>query len=305
MTSLNNQVLIHIGYHKTGTTFLQRTVFTDDRLFFRVKEKQIQKYFVEPWSFEFNFNEANEFVNNEIKKSGSRLTVFSNERLSGSLHDSDKNSKEISTRLAKCFDMAKILIVIREQKSMIKSSYYHYLKTRGSYSITQYLFPPGSHFSHLNKFKYHYLIQEYYDRFGKENVLVLTYELLQEDQNEFLRQIFNFIDLENEVNLNNIKKTKINEAFPPFILEIKRHLNPYIMKEFRNAGDTFYLRLIKIIFSAIRRILNSINTTHMDNNFNKKISKEINSFCQSRYNDSNNQTQKLTGLDLKKYNYDL
>ena len=56
-------------------------------------------------------------------KDEAKVPVISHERLSGYPHSGGHDSKEIAHRLAAVFPNAKVVIVIREQKSMILSNY--------------------------------------------------------------------------------------------------------------------------------------------------------------------------------------
>ena len=115
--------------------------------------------------------------------------------MSGGIHSGGFDSRDICERLNTCFPNGKVLIVIREQKSMLYSAYSQYIKGGGSYSIKEYLFPKTKKVKGLFKFnylEYHHLIEYYYKYFGKNNVLVLPYEMMKEDQERFLQNILFF-----------------------------------------------------------------------------------------------------------------
>ena len=73
---------------------------------------------------------------------GGLIPVLSYERLSGNPHSGGYDSKEIANRLVQVFPDAKILIVIREQKDIILSTYKQYIIEGGACTVKRYLHPP-------------------------------------------------------------------------------------------------------------------------------------------------------------------
>jgi hypothetical protein len=300
-----NLPLIHIGYHKSGTSFLQEKVFEQFlKTFYRVNQKLIGQYFIEPTPFHFDEKAVQNFCKNEINKEASTFTVFSNERISGSPHTGDFNSKYVADRLAECLPNAKVLIVIREQEDMIRSSYAQYLKARGSYGIQEYLMPKDATFFRLNSLKYHFLIDYYFQLFGKSNVLVLPYEFLRNSPETFLTRFFHFLELEPEKFLSQINTSeRVNKALKPVQLQVKRYFNPFIMENFQNAGSTFNNKLLKLGFSGINRFLSWVPTKKLDNRIDLKIKNTIQEYTNSRFAYSNSKTSKMIGIDLGNYGY--
>ena len=86
-------------------------------------------------------------------------------------------------------------MVIREQRSMIMSTYYQYLLNGGARSLRSYVNQPydgrlpmfAKHY-----FKYHYLIDYYQQLFGGENVLVLPHEMFRREPREFVQRLATF-----------------------------------------------------------------------------------------------------------------
>ena len=297
--------LIHIGYHKSGTSFLQDKVFQKFGDYFSlVHRKLIGQKFIEPTPFHFDIEEAKSFCEKEINNTTSTYSVFSNERLSGSPHAGDFNTKYIADRLVECLPHAKVIIIIREQKDMIKSSYFQYLKARGSCDIKEYMMPKNASFFRLNSLKYHLLIHYYYQLFGENNVLVLPYEMLKSTPEKFLEYFFQFLGLNANDFLQDIDiSQKVNEALKPVQLQLKRYFNPFIMEHFLKAGSTFNNKLAKISFSTMNRILAKVPTKKMDTTIDNKIEKLIHEYTKNRYEASNHKTSELIGVNLKDYGY--
>ena len=139
-------VLIHIGYHKTGTTWLQRNVFPDASLGFRVglAKRDIHRLLVRPRAL--NFDAAT--CRAEIAKSlgvdegDDHVPVISSEELCSNPHGGAFLEKELADRLADTLPGARVLIVVREQRAMIASTYKQYVRAGATHSLQTYLSPP-------------------------------------------------------------------------------------------------------------------------------------------------------------------
>ena len=179
--------LIHIGYHKTGTTWLQLELFmSDNKTFEPLSRRAMGQSSLARLFFKDNFNLLSSFESNEVEirkeiehlltvrpALKSKYPVLSSERLSGFPHGGGFDSSLIANRLKNVFPNSKILIVIREQKSAILSNYLQYLYNGGVHDIDHYLrlnyggrhpFFSPAHFDYLP------LIEKYRELFGESKV---------------------------------------------------------------------------------------------------------------------------------------
>lgn len=183
----NNQIIIHVGFHKTGSTF-------------------IQDYFCKHPNVLFLKEEFSSLANGEgeiplIEEEISSRTIFiSNMRLtvnSWGLSEYDRVFKVLSSTeirehqlkiakdLKKLFPNAKILIT-REKNDLLKSLYSQYLlnggtKTFKGFSLNQ---------NHINSFfDFKFVEQAYVELFSQENVTCMDYSNLKADAVSFLQQV--------------------------------------------------------------------------------------------------------------------
>jgi hypothetical protein len=134
--------LVHIGYHKTGTTWLQRYVFgSSEAGFSQVAGAQ---RFIAVNAFGFRAGRIRREMERRVNKAQVQrlVPVLSSERLSGEPHFGGYDSEIIADRLAAVFPDARILVVIREQTSMFLSIYKEYIRRGGAASLKQYLAAP-------------------------------------------------------------------------------------------------------------------------------------------------------------------
>jgi sulfotransferase family protein len=305
--------LIHIGYHKTGTTWLQKTLFSiNSNVFIPLspngKPKYLGKYFFSDTEGHLlsPFQSNKEVILQEVETLVRRLDlqgkipVISNERLSGNPHSGSFDSKLIADRIKDCFPNAKIFCVIREQKDMILSTYFQYLKIGGTDSLTAYLTRkydgkrPG--FSSEN-LRYVNLISYYHQLFSPENVLVLPYEMLNKNPGKFIKRVGNFLsvnideDLVNpEVKYNTRAESPITQRFPA--------LNLFYNKSSVNAYSPLSFPLFSRLIQATNGLFAGKSRSHIE-----KIIQQIEQITGNRYLDSNRELSELIGMDLSEYGY--
>ena len=107
--------LLHIGYHKTGSTFLQRRVFPEPGFSLVARAKALRPTFVEGDPFGFDARVAREAFRLGIERAQQEglVPVLSAERLSGNPHSGGYDSKQIAERLAATFPEARVLAILR------------------------------------------------------------------------------------------------------------------------------------------------------------------------------------------------
>ena len=191
--------VVHIGYHKTATTWLQRRFFPalGDRVAFFGLDR-LWDELIAPSPLEFDHCRCRRYVAGQIDAHPGKVCVFSAERLSGNPHSGGYDAKEMANRIEAVFGVAKILILVREQVAMIVSSYKQYVRMGGICSFEEYVAPPRDGrmpLFRLENFCYHRLVEYYVALFGAGRVLVLPYELLQGDRAGFARRVLDYIGL--------------------------------------------------------------------------------------------------------------
>jgi hypothetical protein len=125
------------------------------------------------------------------------VPVVDFERLSGHPFSGGYDSREIADRLAAVFPDGLVLVVIREQRSMIASTYKQYVRQGGASSLRRFLEPLVSQGLQVPQFdfrffEYHRLLAYYRGLFGADRVLVLTYEQFRDDPSAFVAEIGRF-----------------------------------------------------------------------------------------------------------------
>ncbi|MCP4975398.1 MAG: hypothetical protein GY931_04490 [Maribacter sp.] len=313
-------VLIHIGFHKTGTTWCQNNLFNSGSKTFKPlsKRKKGQStlakkfiygddgYLLSP--FNLNKESIQKELDETIKDTSSfknKVPVMSHERLSGNPHSGGFDASKICSMLKNTFPNAKVLIVIREQKSFILSNYFQYLSIGGTNDLHKYLNAkydgkrPGYSPNHINFLN---IIQEYRGKFGPDNILVLPYEIFLQNPSKFISMLGSFLNKEIDINTNSFKNyaNKKNNHFAMYHFRV---LNIFRKSTSVNNNSSFSTEYTRWIFDRIFKIICLTCSNKLDRKLKKKLQVQIQNQIGTRYKQDNIQLSKLIGIDLCEYGY--
>lgn len=308
--------LVHIGFHKAASTWLQRELFHFDSEFFcplspdRVPNlgqflgkhfvRDHERYLLSP--FDMNTGVIQTQVETVLGKidPGSRVPVLSYERLSGNPHAGSFDARTIAERIRVVFPKARIFCIIREQKDMILSTYFQYLKIGGTDSVRTYLTRsydgrrPGFSPSAYN---YLYLVAYYRNIFPPENVLVLPYEMLRDAAGNFLHLFGDFTGTDlaglsgrTTVLHNARKKDFLVPSFPP--------LNLFRCKSSVNGYSPMCTATSKFVLEVVDSLIPFSNHKHV-----RSAKRQIEEIIGDRYASANRVLSNLIGTDLSEYGY--
>lgn len=184
--------LLHIGYPKAGSTFLQHWFESHPQLAYGAGAIA-------------GFGRVYDIAREGTKQSDEILyRVTSYEGLSAPRPDAGRTSvdyvglrglsivaaqQRVCTMLAELFPRSTVLIVTRGFRSMILSSFSQYARSGGDVDpeelVRRAQQNPDS--QETEWWNYDRLIALYEDAFGADNVVVMPYELLRDDADEFIR----------------------------------------------------------------------------------------------------------------------
>jgi Sulfotransferase family len=305
--------LVHIGYHKTGTNWLQEELFGNPRTGYRWLGKQPLSHPVHtlvrarPFAFDA-VAVRSEFEPMLAQAEGAGLLpVVSFPRLSGHPYSGGYDSRVIADRIAQVFPEALILIVIREQRSMIVSTYKQYVSAGGEAKLEHFLRPakqrewrvPGFDYGH---FAYDGLIAHYRSVYGADGVLVLPYELLAADGPGFVEAIARFAG--REIPPDEIAglpfDVRTNKAQSALAIEVARPLNRFRGRSDLNPEPLLESRVLSKAATRIRRadLLASPATRKLAIRSEERLRDDVAEAVGTRYVASNGETMRMTGLDL-------
>ena len=311
-------VLLHIGYHKTATTWLQTYLFRHEQAGLRTvgksKDDHPARLIVKARPLEFDAEDFRaQFAPLLAKVEGQGLLpVVSNERLSGHPSSGGYDSKEIADRLAAVFPGAKVLIVVREQRSMIRSVYKQYVLSGGPCTFETYVetaVDPDARVPTFDFrfFEYEHLIRYYRSRFGDDAVLVLPYEGFVNDPAGFVESIGQFAGrpVGPEV-LGTLPFGKTPHRTPSTaVIEVTRFGNRLARRsDYQPAPLVDSPWLFKRVQTFARGdVLKKAVPQRLTDHGDAELKRQIDEAVGDRYRESNRATAALTGLDLAGYGW--
>lgn len=296
-------MVFHIGYPRTGTTFLQKIVFPEFRDL-AVTDLDLTAFFVDDAKFKRGYGYV---ISQVMDYFGAmewmdRPVICSWENLSG---DVLTDYCHVPERIHGIFPACKIVVCIRSQFTMVPSLYHIYVKSGGTMGYEDYL----KTVIRNDKLNYGTLIGEYFRLFGRDSVHVMLYEDLKVDQARFLKDLLKFIRLparEGEWN-NRDQRNKRDSAV---VTRVYRLFNAAGEAEkVKKVSKAFFgeldvrarmvgrLRVLFFVANKLSHTLGLFESSPWENNprFREMIGRH--------YGPSNQNVFRMAGLDLRKYGY--
>ena len=262
-------ILIHIGYAKAGSTYLQQWFHSHPGMYFQ--PVQHANGFFNAWEmarFAQNAGQAPE--NFVLSCEGISLWEGNAHILGyrGTVPYNYRNYQDvICEMLYRLYPTAKTLIVTRGYTTIFKSIYAEYISKSGTFTFREILAEnPGMLDTLLD---YSFVIELYRKKFGPDNVIVLPYELLRDDASAFLSIIEQQLNITDKFEFN---PGIVNAAPDDKMLYVIRRVSLLVYGLLKplppHLGTKLYSRYMKLVVD--RRLLNLFNGLSKINN--KKIS---------------------------------
>jgi hypothetical protein len=238
------RTLVHVGYHKTATTWFQRRVYPRVSTHRPVERAAVRRAFLAPGPFDFDPAEALRV----LASAGSPPWILCEEELSGNPHAGGLMglvAKEMAERLRAAFPDAAIVVFLRRQHEAIAACYAQYLRQGGTHGPRRYAFPHEGRRGfraapwkapafRLGYFDYAALVKHYDARFGRERVHVFLYEELRADPAGFLAGFAARLGLALDADPRELAGPRENVSLGRRLLPLARALNHFSA---RNVAD--------------------------------------------------------------------
>jgi Sulfotransferase domain len=311
MATDDGPVLLHIGYHKTGSKWLQKSFFqkrANGYAWLGHQRTPIVWDIVRTPALEFDpvpLRRAFEPMLEDAREQG-LLPVVSFERFAGHPFSGGYDSKEIAHRLHELFGNARVLIVIREQSDVIVSAYKYYVLRGGASSVEGFVEPPAQDWARvplfdLRYYEYHHLIRHYQRLFGTERVRTLAYEQFTADAASFVRQIADFTGrpLPEDAFARLDFDVRRNASPSAVAISVSRRLNRLVHRSDLNPAPLFESALAdRLAKRANPRKLERFVPEGLGRSADRRMKAHVKDLLGDRYAASNRVTQELTGIDL-------
>lgn len=241
--------VIHIGFHKTGTSWFQQAVYPLVTSHALVDRDLVRSTFMGGDAFDFDPDQARNALE---QLSSGKPVLICEEDLSGVLHIGAASTfiaRVVAERLRDSFPDAEIVIFIRAQAEAAASWYGQYVREGGTASPRRYFFPdeylfPGRNmpfkiarfdFSQLD---FAGLVQHYDELFGRERVHVFAYERLAADPSEVLVRLR---ELGLDFPVEQVPTARVNAAYRKGILPLARFTGLFTSRSVVNKRTIIHL----------------------------------------------------------------
>jgi hypothetical protein len=301
--------IIHIGYHKTATTWFQRDVYPRALSHRWIPREAARQALLDPWGLAFEPETARRRL---FDHADARPPVICEENLSGYIHNGGLHglmAPEAARRIKATFGAAKIVILIRAQPAAIAASYVQYVRGGGTHGPDRYLFAPQyligarrhrykSPAFAFEHFEYDRMIRFYDELFGPENVTVRPYEALLADPGAFLDDLAQATGLELET--REIPNRARNGSFGALTLLIGRALGLFTS---RSVVDKTCLIAIPGFYEVRRHMLSALARFDRASSPAQILGRNLIAEIEKRYEASNSRTASLRDLPLAALGY--
>jgi hypothetical protein len=206
-----DRVAVHVGYHKTATTWFQQIPFRNHpRIapllggseFGVVASDDFLRQIIFQRDSDFNAANARSLLG---ERAGSLVTasrdtlVISAERMSGHAASGGYDAVRIADRLHATVPEARIFWVLRHQAEAIRSEYKQIVLAGWPGSLRDTLAPTPKMKTvgvDLAYWEYERLLSAYVDRFGRDRVMIIDFGQFTRDRGLVLNDLARFLDID-------------------------------------------------------------------------------------------------------------
>lgn len=303
---MTQRPLVHIGYQKTASTFLQKKIFADDTVFVRPWGTQ-PSLAIEHFVLEHpqKFDPAK--VRDAFGTYNDRIPVISHEDLSGYPVYGRYYAEVVAERVKRTFPDAVVMICVREQVSMMVSQYFQSIRQGGTMSLDELLsegdarpgFRPVFRKEH---FEYDLMHDIFSAHFPSDQLLMLPHELLAQRPDVYFQKIN---DLLGTSLAPPEKKKAVHEKRGGAAAQLERTLNKLIHHP--SAPPSLYKDYPLAVRAQNRLVRYVDNLTKKHTNFGQHFEQKIRRTAEQRignyFHSSNARLEKVLGYDLSDLGY--
>ncbi|MFY0598038.1 MAG: hypothetical protein JXR03_00105 [Cyclobacteriaceae bacterium] len=225
--------IVHVGFPKTATTFLQKEVFPYFQDVNFVGYRRCEKVFFDMiFLDDLDYNEADIRTKFDLLANAD-CNLFSFESLAGAPFIYKGLGRSGIPNRLKSLGVDKVIITIRDQVEMFDSLYRQYVIQGGVMRFKDFINVDRKWNIYVRAFnpdylKYDGLIDKYLEVFGGKNVLILRQEDLKVDEKGFIERIEEVIGKKSNEGAIEKSKNKANRSLSNLAISILRIVNHFI-----------------------------------------------------------------------------
>ncbi|MEM9369945.1 MAG: hypothetical protein AAGA26_02180 [Pseudomonadota bacterium] len=302
--------IFHIGYIKTGTTFLQNQVFSRSELGLGLAGGEESRATLinelvlkDGYDFDPSAAGCRLAALEEPSRALGLVPIWSDETLLGNVIERRYDGQTSAARLLALPGPKKVLITIREQRSFALSAYREYIKQGGRNTLDQFIGTgrePASFTPILRTdfLCYDRAINFYRAALGKDGVLVLPSELLSRAPETFAWHLGAF--LERDLSDLPVERTE-NKGRAALTLPVARRLNALTLVNPLSPKPTLSRRIARKLVVWMDRFTPAALNSPVEQRYRHQISQRYSGVFLS----SNAVTQDATPVPLADLGYEI
>lgn len=314
-TMSSGDLFLHVGYHKTGTTFLQKQIFAKasglNYLGRSWKDPRFNQFFkdfafVNDLTFypEREADRFNSILAHHVRQNGldpSFPSLVSHESLMTGPEWFGAEVKTRAARLKSTFPDARIIIGLRGQAEFIDSNYRQYVILGGKMSFDRFLKNSmAAEYGLLPRLEYDKVIQYYFDLFGLDRVHVYLLEEMKLNSAGVVSEMLRFMKIDQDVELvlNNT-----NKGISRFSINAIRFVNRLLLDD---SSEQYYrwvnqdVGTIEALRWRMIRLIKRLEKNGRPGNF---VTPEYRIEIRSRFRESNERLAAMLGKELSDLGY--
>lgn len=288
--------IFHIGYHKTGSTFLQKYFFPRSNAKAYVSGEMVNRI-TEPYVGDFD---AQEFRSQVLDQYGENF-LLSSENLIGDPLSGACNGMTIqqhAARIHEAFPDSSVVLFVREQVQMIQSIYAQYVKYGGTYPLGRLLDECRNvaPFFCYEYYEYDRTIEILKKSFAPNKVFVYDFREMRNDLPAFLHRLNDELDLQ-VTDFSNLDR-QANVSMRKNTCRLVRALNLFTSKHMKIKNQWIDIPYADRVIGRVRVAADRwmpLNPKIQDDDFWPRGKREE---VAQRYRSSNERLRDQYGIDL-------
>ncbi len=310
--------VLHLGLPKTGSSYLQMVAMdAHPEINFSWRDHKGLFFELRDYSFEFDraaFLDKLRAMPFSNAKPAAKKSVFSAEAMSGHAFDG-AGARMIIDLLSDLMPGVKAFIVLREQKSYVRSAWNAYVMEGGVLDVKGFLsehaspaismnIPRGNfeRTGHLNIFEklcYDRYVAYAQEKFGRENFKVLFFEDLKANRTRFFRDIFEFIGVDPDFEP---RQEPVNVSFSEPWRGLYRFANRFCQTQHNEAGILPFSAHLRARQAA--RLLSSRFPNKRDTTL-AQVDRHVPDWAREKWRESNRKLATMFDHDLTSLGYEV
>lgn len=231
-------LVLHVGYPKTATTWLQRVVLPRHPQLALLRRTTPGCEWIDRTAsahpFELDAAALREAIAKSLSGLAGRVPFVSHEAYLGDPFLGAGSVETYAQRLSLLFPDASVLIVLREQEGMLESLYRQYVQEGGTARPGQLFEPPGFQRPRFapGYLAYDRALDLYSAAFGRSRIRALLYEELREAPQRFVDAICALAGVES-LDVQALSREEPNRGLSPPSLALLRAANLVLRSSFQ------------------------------------------------------------------------